>query len=919
MEEVHLPSHLVEELEQARNYRFKYRDNTLVAFDNHHIRVLSDFQSLLENSEAPLQTFHKDWTIEPSKTISDAFIFGAGVYTVSRNTSTSFLSGWRQRDTICVFQLEDISDEYTINLDSPIVAHTDVTTSSGDHYLVVLWRNNYLTYYDIKQRRELYKYSLNICINDLVLESVEIFSVYRNNILVIHVNKSQLILIDFDHKDIPLVIDFWDHKLLSVQNIVNTPHILIISQKSEGESADTEFYVLKMFNESEKSSICSEDKGVELPVRLENSISDADILDVHYIEALNSTLILVKTEEDNLELYNLKVVLEEGDTSSHLYKYGSKELARGQQNITKGQIVADSVFLNRQADQFSVNVELFIADKIRLFVHEFTSEDYKFSQRSVAELFFNTVNLPKELASRVINPDNLEVLTKEEVNEIFFSGAIEEIWAEVFATENGEFKHNLAKLKSFIDAKSEEILVIIDNDCSLELLDKAVHYIASLERILKAILERRTIEASMNMEKLKQITYKESDAKDIAGLLSEIEKICLSRKRVVFMREFIKNNVFAAFENKIEVINKKFHLRKLNKANCYKKEFDDFLKRYILEKPLFIEMILQDAELKGLYPFENKSSLFKFMSQTMSSTTFEYVLIYLVLDTYDGENFGHKLEDFLQSIEGYEECLSYWNIDSSYEEYSSQKAVSEKLSNSLEALWNNDKLEIEYPSATLQAFHELKASDQYSAFRGCHHLFYKEESRVISASGNIKDLKSSKASALSMLIYSLCKANYYKQAELLLIKLDKDTTFCSPAFMVFAQCWIKDGKLKYLLDASLTEAQQDAVKRLLQEEEDIIKYFLDPYFASKDPKAVMNKKYQISKSFFSDKDQELIDELAKYEEFISKKRNAALEEENTPSRKLIFYLSFCRTHVSETFSPKSTEWLWHYRWSDRGK
>lgn len=60
MEEVHLPSHLVEELEQARNYRLKYRDNTLIAFDNQHIRVLSDFQSLLENSEAPLQTFHKD-------------------------------------------------------------------------------------------------------------------------------------------------------------------------------------------------------------------------------------------------------------------------------------------------------------------------------------------------------------------------------------------------------------------------------------------------------------------------------------------------------------------------------------------------------------------------------------------------------------------------------------------------------------------------------------------------------------------------------------------------------------------------------------------------------------------------------------------------------------------------------------------
>ena len=61
MEEIHLPSYLIDELEELRNYRYKYaNNNTLIAYDHEHIKIVSDIQRILENSEAPYQSFHKE-------------------------------------------------------------------------------------------------------------------------------------------------------------------------------------------------------------------------------------------------------------------------------------------------------------------------------------------------------------------------------------------------------------------------------------------------------------------------------------------------------------------------------------------------------------------------------------------------------------------------------------------------------------------------------------------------------------------------------------------------------------------------------------------------------------------------------------------------------------------------------------------
>lgn len=138
-------------------------------------------------------------------------------------------------------------------------------------------------------------------------------------------------------------------------------------------------------------------------------------------------------------------------------------------------------------------------------------------------------------------------------------------------------------------------------------------------------------------------------------------------------------------------------------------------------------------------------------------------------------------------------------------------------------------------------------------------------------SGWISDLNNTKSNTLSILVYNLCECENIKQAELLLRKTEKDKNSTSPSFILFAYYLLKHGKLQYLLDLCMSPSQQEVIRSMLKKEEKIIQHFIDPYFLSKDPKNIMNKKYNISRSAFSHKDEELEDQLNSFLEYIDAK------------------------------------------------
>lgn len=80
----------------------------------------------------------------------------------------------------------------------------------------------------------------------------------------------------------------------------------------------------------------------------------------------------MKSEDDNLELYKLKLSVLSEEFDSEMTKLGSQPLSRAESNITSGHILGDSIMIKGFLNQFSVNVELFNGDKIRLRMLEFT-------------------------------------------------------------------------------------------------------------------------------------------------------------------------------------------------------------------------------------------------------------------------------------------------------------------------------------------------------------------------------------------------------------------------------------------------------------------------------------------------------------------------------------------------------------------
>ena len=290
MEEIYFPSHLIEELEKHQNFKLKYKNDTVIAFNSEQARVLSDFQSLLEQSESPQQSFHREATIFPTKSISDAFIYNSGVYFTSENSSKGFISRWSGGDSISVHRQDQVSQEFLIEFDSKIIAHSAMASSDSKDYLIVLTQNeNTLSFYDLEDERLVLKYSLSEekLGNNIVIEEASIFTIDFHDIVVIHINKTHLLLIDFKHKKVPLLIDFCQDKVKTVHSILGTPYILIVSEKPEEEYSQTQFHAFKMFKDESKYSICSNEDEVDVPTSLKSIINEEKVLDSCYIGSID--------------------------------------------------------------------------------------------------------------------------------------------------------------------------------------------------------------------------------------------------------------------------------------------------------------------------------------------------------------------------------------------------------------------------------------------------------------------------------------------------------------------------------------------------------------------------------------------------------------------------------------------------------
>ena len=434
MEALNIPNHLYEDLTNEGSLKYKYSKGTLIAFNKQKIIVLSDSSQLITHSEIPLQPLSSSLTFTPSKDVSDAFIYPSGIYTISDSHSL-----WNSGGSIHIFSLNMICKEEIIKYDNKLLAHTYFRAKSGEEYLIFLTQNNELVYYNLNDRMTEYSYKLDYCLEGIKITEAAILPIFDEDILVVHINKEHLVLIDFKHVDIPLTIQLKVHKIISVQNLVNTPSILIICKESEDRDNQTVFYTFKMFNENEKFSIISKENLDENPSFLEPVLQEGIILDTQFIDCLSSCLLLIKGGEENDEiiLSQLKILVEDDIIEGKLSQIGKITLQRNQQNITNAEIQSDSIFLNDSDTKFSVSIEYFVENNLKIYAHEFSNS----KEKSILRAFFNTINISANFSTNELL-DSSEIFDNNEINDILFSGNIDEICAEIVNVKENELQDN---------------------------------------------------------------------------------------------------------------------------------------------------------------------------------------------------------------------------------------------------------------------------------------------------------------------------------------------------------------------------------------------------------------------------------------------------------------------------------------------
>ena len=812
MEEFHLPSHLIKNIDKLGNYKYKYRHNTLIAFDEDAIKVLSHSMTLLEPTEAPSIEFSREIEYYPSKKIDDAFIFRSGVYSINNTASRTYFGKRKYSSNISLFQMDWIDKETKINFDAQIICHVDTTSSTKDDLLIILTDENDLYFYNISIDMTIYKKNISAYLNNEALNSVDMFVADYKDILGVHLNKKTLILFNLNEIENSLVVDSFNNKIIAINMILHTNSIIITIQNIYENEVQIQFNILKMFNDSEQLSVCSEPEQVDT---LECVIDDFLVIDICFLHETNNMLILSKSHDHNINLHLLWIEVIGQEIKPVLTQINSKHLSSVDDHISWGKINHDSIWYSGPG-QFSVNAELFIADKLKFLVYEFSNVNQKQAEKFNPELILNSIEIPEHISNKISNISEIDFSSDSDFDAFLQIGNLEYFGAELLKKDLEQYKYNLAKLKDWLDKKLEEFLSHIQPDDSQHTLKEKLKYLSSLETIYRYISYRRTIEAERNKCLRKMDKLSNSDIKDIQKIDIKAEEVAQIKQWVWYFSLITKHNVFLSFQNKSKSITKVMELKRSSKKSHYSQRFDNIEKKYIHFKDLFIDIIIKESGVEAKYPFESNQDLFRFMTTNVSKNTMDFVMIYFLLDIYGLEVFEIEVGQAIEEVEDFREYLAYWLVDYSYAEYQSLNIISENFNKCLECINHPYSNNIEYIGAILQSFHEL-SSVRNSKLLGSEFQIFLKEKFSIGSSGNINDLGYYRENDLTILIYNLWKYENYSQAYLILNSKQEDQYFNS-AFFILAYSLIKNNRLIDLINYDLTEKQKELLYKLLENE-----------------------------------------------------------------------------------------------------
>jgi len=213
-------------------------------------------------------------------------------------------------------------------------------------------------------------------------------------------------------------------------------------------------------------------------------------------------------------------------------------------------------------------------------------------------------------------------------------------------------------------------------------------------------------------------------------------------------------------------------------------------------------------------------------------------MIYTILDIFGENNLDQKLKEELEGIQGWNEYFAYWAADNlmrhiNVDEISNFATTNDLASEAVHKIINQG--EIEYPDVLLQAFQSINLEKQVTLLRGCISLFLSTSQYNISGgyTGNLKSLKINR-NKFPLLIYSHCLSGNYKQAEVLLKLQEKQDMNTDFAFTIYANFLFKKHKGNYLIDSQLSEKQKRIIWNMLENDKNILKYFIAPKFENKE-------------------------------------------------------------------------------------
>ena len=191
------------------------------------------------------------------------------------------------------------------------------------------------------------------------------------------------------------------------------------------------------------------------------------------------------------------------------------------------------------------------------------------------------------------------------------------------------------------------------------------------------------------------------------------------------MELFFKFGILDMIKTREDMMREKYKLRKKNKKTIHNKSFNPygiFKKEY----PLFIDLILEEANLSGVYPFKDNHEVFNFMSKNITISTLNFTMLYTILDLFENSNMDIALREEISKIEEWKEYYAYWIADDlmanqDFGDTSKNLSTQALVSQSVEYVVEQGT--IMYPDVLLQAIQSIKYEKEVTNLRACLSLF----------------------------------------------------------------------------------------------------------------------------------------------------------------------------------------------------